>query len=320
MDINNYNISKNKCNKKNNTYSINESKGILIGLILYITKYFSKLIKLKIKINSMRYQRDLEYLFPKLNFVNIKSNFDICIKTNLLGDLNITNLELINKIKTNKIYLLPYYDNENPLIMYRINGSSSDVKQDLLKIKTKINKIDNCYDNLDMENSIYKLYLKLETPFNNNILDLIDYINQTSSNIIYKDKIIHKTKKIEIPTPYLVQIPIPINSYETNLAKQDIIINEKVIISNKKLDELNKIINIRKSELQKLDTNINCKEEIKKLENIIDDLTNIINAINSNLDFNGGGSVSNKFNKITKLYNKIFLIKKVYQNTIHKRL
>jgi hypothetical protein len=267
----------------------------------------------------LRYQKDLEYLFPKLNFVNNKSNFDICIKTNLLGDLNITNLELVNKIKTNKIYLLPYYDNENPLIMYRINGSKSDVKQDLLKIKSKINKIDNCYDNLDMENSIYKLYLKLETPFNNNISDLIDYINQTSGNIIYKDKIIHKTKKIEIPTPYLVQIPIPINRYETNSAKQDIIINEKVIISNDKLNELNKMINIKKNELNNLDinntTNINCKEEINKLENIIDDLTNIINSVNSNLDFNGGGSTSNF---ITKLYNKIFLIKKLYQNIIKK--
>ena len=306
MDIIKYNISKDTC-KKNKKNQINESKGILLGLILYISKHISSLSKEKIQINSNRFKEDVEYLFPQLNFVENNSTFTISIKSKLLGDINITNIEYIDTIKSNKIYLLPYYDKENPIIMYNLDNSNKN--QNIEKIKEKINTINYCYSNNEIESDILNYYLEQKNPFNNNLNDLIDYINQVSSNIIYKEKIIEK--KIKVPTPYLV--PIPFQDISQKSFKKDFSNNK----TKEQINEIKKIITIKKSEIKNIDNNVDNNvyyiNEIKKLNEIIDELSKVIKAIDSGLNFSGGSNLdseNNLNNKLVHLHNNIFRFKK----------
>jgi len=303
MNIIKYDIEKNTCNNNTkNKYSINEPKGILLGLILYFCKNQKILDKKNIRINSNKYKEDLEYLFPNLIFVTTNSNFDICIKTKILGDINICNLEYIDKIKSDKVYLLPYYDNDNPIIMYELNPKNK-IKQDIDKIKNKINQINNCYDNSNIENKILKYYLELNGPFNNNLKDLIDYINQISGNIIYKEKIITKKVNVSIPTPYLVPVPMIQNSSVTEKKIEELkdIIKKNKILAKKEIDEktdLNKIIDELKSALETVNNGL--------------ELESSLSSKNKQQKLKGGGHLGcNNINlrKLIKLYNKMFMIK-----------
>ena len=224
MSINIKNIKKknkslNKCikNKISTTY---ENKGILLAIIFYITNKYNKLKNKNIKINFSKFQNILKILFSELRFSDKDNNFNININTKEIVDLNIIYINLINKIKANQVYIVPWFDGDNPLIMF----SKSDKEQDVKKIKEKIKEWDNCsrtqkhekFNNYDefIENIIINDFIKLHNNWSYN--DVINFINKSLSNEIIVNKIIKK--KIQVPTPYIVPVPMnyPINNTNKN--------------------------------------------------------------------------------------------------------
>ena len=86
-----------------------------------------------------------------------------------------------------------------------------------------------------------------------------------------------------------------------------------------KINEIKKIITIKKSEIKNIDNNVDNNvyyiNEIKKLNEIIDELSKVIKAIDSGLNFSGGSNLdseNNLNNKLVHLHNNIFRFKKKY--------
>lgn len=120
-----------------------ENKGIILGLIRYILKYYDELIDKTIIINNDKIRHIIrkifyDFTFKKKSRDNSQDNeFVISIKSTPenhgLIINNINNLTEIN----GKIILLPWYDKDNPIIMFEYNKNKS---YDVEKIKNKINK------------------------------------------------------------------------------------------------------------------------------------------------------------------------------------
>jgi hypothetical protein len=280
--------NKDKC-IKNEISNISENKGILLALLYFILKKYKHLINLKIKINLSKYQKILKFLFSDLKFSSSdKDTFKININTKEQGDLNITYINFLEEIKTNKIYIVPWFDGDNPLIMFM----KSKKIQNINEVNKKIVDWHNCsrtqsyntFNNYDefIENSILNKYIKFNNKWSYN--DLITYINTSLSNQIIVNKTIEK--QIQVPTPYLVPIPMNnINQIQNQKEdkkenKIDLVELEKKTRS-KVYDELN-LPNIL-SILEKIRNNNisinNSIEKVNKIENIITELENNINSI-----------------------------------------
>ena len=219
MSINiKYIKNKDKC-IKNDISNISENKGILLGLLYFILKNYKNLINKKIIINLTKYTKILKILFLDLNFLDklteSNNNFNININTKEIVDLNITYINFLEEIKANKVYIVPWFDGDNPLIMFE----KSNKEQNIEKIKNKIIDWDNCsrtqqhnkFNNYDefIENIILNKYIEFNNKWSYD--DLIKYINTSLSNQIFINKIIKKNK--EVLVPYVV--PFPINNYST---------------------------------------------------------------------------------------------------------
>lgn len=115
-----------------------EDKGILLGMMYYILKKRNSFKKNKtnIIIDNKKFRQILAVLFYDLEFRRTGKGFQINIKNNKQTDLVINNINNLDKIKTNKAYLLQWYDDSNPIIMYRV----SDKKFDLDELKKKIKR------------------------------------------------------------------------------------------------------------------------------------------------------------------------------------
>jgi len=170
MSINIKDIKNTKKCIKNEISAISENKGILLALIYFINNKYNKLTDKVININLNKYQNILKILFSDLKFSNKpdKSNsFNININTKEIVDLNITYIDFLNKIKADKIYIVPWFDGDNPLIMF----SKSNKEQDIKSIRKKISEWDNCsrtqpYENFNnydefIENIILNKYIEL---------------------------------------------------------------------------------------------------------------------------------------------------------------
>ena len=253
MSINIKNIKKknkslNKC-IKNEISTTYENKGILLAIIFFITNKYNKLKDKSIKINFSKYQNILKILFSELRFSDKDNNFNININTKEIVDLNIIYINLINKIKANQVYIVPWFDGDNPLIMF----SKSDKEQDVKKIKDKIKEWDNCsrtqkhekFNNYDefIENIIINDFIKLHNNWSYN--DVINFINKSLSNEIIVNKIIKK--KIQVPTPYIV--PVPLN-YPINNTKKNNIQQPNIQQSNIQQSNIPTLINIQQSNNQ----------------------------------------------------------------------
>jgi hypothetical protein len=206
--------NKDKC-IKNDISNISENKGILLALLYFILKKYKHLINLKININLSKYQKILKLLFSDLKFSSSTADFNININTKEIGNLNIKYINLLEEINAKKIYIVPWFDGDNPLIMFM----KSNNKQDIHKINKKIVDWHNCsrtqphnkFNNYDefIENNILNKYIKFNNKWSYD--DLITYINTSLSNQIIINKTIEKKIQVPVPTPYLVPMPIPTN-------------------------------------------------------------------------------------------------------------
>jgi hypothetical protein len=133
------------------------NRGIIISLIYIILKIYNKL-KDKYLIIKQTYIREfLQFLFPKLKFINNKKNrysndsdsdddhkdyFDFFIRsTPSKADNNYVVIDYLSNynkiIPTDELWLVPYYDENDPLVLYLYKHSSLNDSKDTKYLKTK---------------------------------------------------------------------------------------------------------------------------------------------------------------------------------------
>ena len=155
---------------------INSEKSIIIGIIYYILKNIKKIQNTNIFIKNNTIRLIIQKLFPDLNIVDtfIKSSYCIHIRTNNLfsncSNIYIDYLKNYNKyICSNKVKLLPWFDSDDPIVLYEYNKK---YKFNISKITKKISNITlNRYkdgilwDNVT-QNYIFSLYEKYNKTIN----------------------------------------------------------------------------------------------------------------------------------------------------------
>ena len=128
-----------------------ESKGIILGIINFILTNIDKYKK--IFINHKKFAKIIKKIFPhikvstNIDYNTKKSNLIILVRTNEIvnGSLVINNIDNIKKIKTKKsnFYLLPWFDTDNPIIMFKFDENQKE--KNILKLKKKITLFHKIY-------------------------------------------------------------------------------------------------------------------------------------------------------------------------------
>ena len=233
-----------------------ENKGIILGIIRYIVKHIDELVDKIIIIDNDIVRSVLKKLFDDLTFkkkskkVNL---FVINIKNNNVGGLIINNINNLKNIN-GKIMLLPWYDKDNAIVMFKYNENK---EYDIQKIKNKINKFtenkrlnwysgDNYYNinfieqkcnfriwDTYMEYSILKKYVKYYDEYD--IMYVYDYItNMLTENRCQSKSVIGVGVPIEVPTYVPTYIPISYKEKQNNNQMKDLLsdIDEKIKLTN----------------------------------------------------------------------------------------
>lgn len=140
-------------------------RGILFAIFAYILKNYDKLIDKKIIIDSKNYRKFFSIIFPKLKFKKYKhelsdniDNFYFNIRRIIKKqDVIIDYISNYKKyINTKKIKLIPWYDLNDPLILYKYNENKK------LKIKKYIiffKKFSSCR-RADYNGTIWDSYIE----------------------------------------------------------------------------------------------------------------------------------------------------------------
>jgi len=97
-----------------------EERSIILGLIYYIVRHYEKMMMKYIYIKEIKIRAFLSFIFKNMDFTDNKdeAEFIVRIKNIKVGNLNINNINNISKISIKKFYILPWYDSDNPLIMW----------------------------------------------------------------------------------------------------------------------------------------------------------------------------------------------------------
>ena len=97
-----------------------ERKGIVLGIVYYILKHHRYFATHPIQCDDDWYRDILGHIFPAMRFFKKKSDvFQINIKNHRVVGLVINNINNLPHIYAKSIYWLPYYEPNNPLVMYR---------------------------------------------------------------------------------------------------------------------------------------------------------------------------------------------------------
>ncbi len=267
---------------------VNEHKGILFSIILWITKHQKKLSNKLIQTNLSKYLTPLIKLFPNLIWDKTKSNqqtFDIQIQSQLLGDLNIGFIDTYKKINAKKVYLAPWSDPDNPIIMFVPDKK----KQDVNKIKSQITQYDVNSNlnkwNKKMEKKILEMYFRSSNVFVS-INPLIKYIDSLFNQIVIKKK--SQLKNLVMPNYMPNFIPIVFSTDYRNQIEQ---IKEMIEKKENKYKELTQRPGLGpglgpSTEIKECTpspiTNINMSKEIKDLREIIELLNRNIKMLEEN--------------------------------------
>jgi hypothetical protein len=349
----------------NNSYNSNpvlsnEPKGVLLGIILFVCRHLTKMSKLVIQINLFNYVQPLAKLFVNIKWIGpndtTKPDFTICIGSNILGDLNINMIDSIysdnqtNKyFNAKKIYLLPFYNPDNPLIMWAKNKTK---EQSVQKLKTQIIKFSANKANANWDIQTQQKILELYFSKTNVFVSKPKLFNWFDT--LYAQTIIKKKKQIgSLPIPNYMPNFIPI-IFSTGYKQQIEQIKEMI---EKKSNKYNNLVDqglglglglgfnlsqgenqvetpIKKEALPEPDDNLNLKKEINDLKKIIELLNENIQALEANntsalsyqTDFGiqgGGGRFPSKpskeTSKLVKLRNQVLDLKyKLLKNQTHK--
>lgn len=207
----------------NNVNMIWEEKGIILGIILFLLKNRENLFDKKIIILNDYVRKIIKELFLDLIIKKRGKGFNINIKNNENSGLIINNLNNLNKINSKSVRLLPWYDSDNPIVMFKYNKNND---YDLEKFRNKLKKFDKeerwlIYDRLNfierklglrnwdtyMEYRILERYTKKYNSFNVYHLYLF-LCNKLKRSDCEEQKI------IGYPVVYQQKVPIPVKVKE----------------------------------------------------------------------------------------------------------
>jgi hypothetical protein len=186
-NINRILINSNNCHLENIVWI---ERGILLSIIYYLTKNYEKLFN-KIIIIDIEYYRDfLKIIFPKLNFSNYigdnPKNFYFNIRRIIkYQDIIFDYIKNYDKyIMAQKIYLVPWYDMNDILVMYKYNDSHKKKISKYMKILNLFstcqrgNYINDIWD-IYIENHIFKKYIeKFRDLTDINLMELFNLLNK----------------------------------------------------------------------------------------------------------------------------------------------
>lgn len=230
-------------------------RGILLSIIITIIKKYNKLLKKIIVINNKRYRKFLRIIFPELKFSKfIKIHTDnfyfnirsIIIKQDIMIDY-LTNYDDV--IKTSKIYFSPWYDMNDPLIIYEYN-ENNDCNVEPYKIfikKFSLCRRGNYYngyswDNIIEMNILNKYINQINNNFNiDTILSLLnkhlssEYTDTVINRYIIHNSTIPVSTRTVTPT---VRTPKSTTTLKTTSDNTDDIID----IINDKIVKLNELL------------------------------------------------------------------------------
>jgi len=147
-----------------------EEKGIMIGIIHYLVKNIN-MIK-TICIEDKMYFDIIKNLFPNLKIHNKYKNNDddlinISIKSSIIEDgyLILNNLNNLKKIRTKKedLFLLPWFNVHNPIIMFKYNEKKKKIPAE--SIREHAYEFNNQRINNIMKRNIYLAPFKYKKIF-----------------------------------------------------------------------------------------------------------------------------------------------------------
>jgi hypothetical protein len=152
-----------------------EDKGIILGLIYYITKNYYNFKNKTIQIKHKLYCEILNKLFKNINFNETKGIL-FNIKNNCNDTLCINYLDNLNNITYKTLYILPWNNYDNPLVLVDKGSKKIDIKE----IKDKITHL--------------KYYSSKKYPY---LFDDVNEINQKfcMNNKSLEHYILHKFSK-----------------------------------------------------------------------------------------------------------------------------
>jgi hypothetical protein len=176
-------------------------------------------------IQEDKFRAILAHLFKDIDFTNKKTNntFNICIKTLETGDLNINNINNLDKIKVHKYYLLTWYDKDNPMIMYTkgkklktIDTMKKELSPTLCDRGRPMGEknfvTDNCFNIWDTQVEYYiliKYYKKYAKPIDHTYNLITNYL--VSDMCIQNKTLVYPVtmyRPVQVPT----YIPYPVKS------------------------------------------------------------------------------------------------------------
>jgi hypothetical protein len=102
-----------------------EAKGILLGIMKYIMKHAKTLVDTDIIIDNKRFRNILKLLFSHFTFHKNGPGFEININNTKSNGLITNNINNMASIHTNNVILLPWYDEDNPIIMFQHNPQNN---------------------------------------------------------------------------------------------------------------------------------------------------------------------------------------------------
>ena len=248
-----------ECNRVNIVWI---DRGILLSIISFIIDNYIMLLDRIIIINNKKYREFFKIIFNQLEIKKFtkktKKNFYFNIRKIIMPqDIIIDYIHNYEStLDTDKINLVPWYDSNDPLIMYQVE----DNKMNIIKYKEYIQKFSQCrrgnYNNsswdLTMERNILIKYNSFNYRFSiNNIFSLLNKFVMDSYNVMNQ------------PNTKIVYVPI--TSYENG---NDYKVDDKVDTKQP---------NCEKTYKNNLENNIHIDKLIKILSNNVKNIYDLIN-------------------------------------------
>jgi len=195
-----------------------EDRGIIIGIMFYLLKHNNRMMGNTVIIADKRIRHIIRYLFYDLTIRKEGDGFHFNIRNNTYSDIVINNINNLNDINTHHIYILPWGNPDNPVIMYRVTGKV--IGRDKYKqiIGTHYSKFTSCksvnYDAV-LDNIIIQLYCKMyfntDPVYVSNLIHcyLHNYIDCSGGKTIVTPIYLPQQVFVDRYVPYPVSVPCP---------------------------------------------------------------------------------------------------------------
>jgi hypothetical protein len=208
-----------------------ENKGIVLGIISYLVENHVLLKNNVIVIQNTKFKTVISNLFPDFKIVDNGPGFKINIKNQKNSGLVINNLQNLSTINAKKVKVLPWFDIDNPIVMYLHTKKKVYDKDFFEKDLHNFNKntryqaiqsmdpqyvefvAQHCGLNIWDTQTEYNILLSYVKRYPSNLLDVNQYIDNELGGLRCE-------KPVIIPVPVKVPGNTPMIIQPTNLQTQ----------------------------------------------------------------------------------------------------